>query len=1062
MTERHYPAESIAALAEGKLPRSEIAAALAHFDRCPACTAELEVARELAGEPAAAAPRRAWMAIAAAVLIAVAGAPFAWRALHPAPLARLIALAPTAARSIEPRLAGGFAWAPFAGAVRGDDDANPARMKLLGVAGELVERADARPTPASQHAAGVGLLLANQPEVAIARLRAAADGAPDDAHGWSDLAAAEYTAALRLGRASLYPVALEHADHALRIDPRCPEALFNRALILQRLGLTAAARDAWNAYLKIDPSSSWARDARDRLKAATGTTGDSEFRHDQPRLERAAVDGDSEIVAAICNRHRQQCRTWSEAEYLGRWAEAEQHRDVAQAARPLAVAHAVGDALLAFSGESLLHDAVAAIDRAPPARRAALADAQASYRRGRLAYSRGQPAAAEPDLRRAAAGFAGADSPMTLMARYYAASTRFDQNDAAGARRELEVLRGEADQSPGYIALGAHLRWQLALCTTLDDDWDATANLTAVAARAFDNLGETSSAAFMRTLRATALISMGRPDEGWALRAQAFAAQSAEGRGDRLLVSIGDAVFVELRSGRLEAARALLGVEKAAYRSAGNAAQLSNTLVREALIGGAQHDARAASASVREAMEAAQRIGDPALRSRAVADVRFAAAGGMLATDAPRARDLLTQAIDAYAATGASLYLPEAHLLRARASLRMGDRDAAQRDLTSGMQVADRHASGSGVIDARRALFEQSIALRLDGGSITGAFAEAERERGGPAASLAALQGKLAGSDAAVIQLVLLPRELVAFCVTAREASIARREIDRETVGALASRGDDVALRELYDLLIRPAEAQLARAGSLIVVADPRLQRVPFAALIDARTGRPLIQRFSVAMAMSASALQPSRQSKALRSIVTVALPSGEGNGTVALPEQEAEVAEVGGFYARATRTVATFSALSEAAARADVIHIAGHTARQPGGDDAALLFRRGPAELEPVTWSRIAALKLAQPVVVLAACDTLRMPVFPLLRGSSLGGGFLAAGASSVIGTLAPIPDDQARAIFRSIHRELSRGRGAAEAVRQAVIQSIAGESSGRISAWRSVALLTTRIERS
>ena len=318
-----------------------------------------------------------------------------WHALRPEPLARLMALAPHDARSVEPRLSGGFTYAPFYGAVRSNDGgADPARMKLLGAAGDLISRADAKPSPASQHAAGVGLLLVDKPDAAIARLRTAADGAPGDAHAWSDLAAAEYMTALRLGRASLYPVALEHADHALRVDPRNPEALFNRALILERLGLTAAARDSWNAYLLADPSSPWARDAREHLKRLTGTTGESEFKRDQPRLELAAVTGDQKTVDAIVDRHRLQCRTSSEAEYLGRWAEAEQRRDRDGAARPLAVARAVGDALVRISGESLLHDAVAVIDHGSPELRATIADAHTTYWRGRLTYRKGQPAAA--------------------------------------------------------------------------------------------------------------------------------------------------------------------------------------------------------------------------------------------------------------------------------------------------------------------------------------------------------------------------------------------------------------------------------------------------------------------------------------------------------------------------------------------------------------------------------------------------------------------------------------------------------------------------------------------
>ncbi|HVR38746.1 MAG TPA: CHAT domain-containing protein, partial [Thermoanaerobaculia bacterium] len=77
-----------------------------------------------------------------------------------------------------------------------------------------------------------------------------------------------------------------------------------------------------------------------------------------------------------------------------------------------------------------------------------------------------------------------------------------------------------------------------------------------------------------------------------------------------------------------------------------------------------------------------------------------------------------------------------------------------------------------------------------------------------------------------------------------------------------------------------------------------------------------------------------------------------------------------------------------------------------------------------------------------------------------SLGGGFLAAGATAVIGTLAPVPDNDARALFRIIHRELARGQSPAAAVRTAQREAIANEARGQKSAWRAIAVLTNRID--
>jgi Tfp pilus assembly protein PilF len=59
---------------------------------------------------------------------------------------------------------------------------------------------------------------------------------------------------------------LNRTDEVIAKDPRRAEALFNRALALESLGQNDAARAAWEAYLKVDASSAWADEARQRLR----------------------------------------------------------------------------------------------------------------------------------------------------------------------------------------------------------------------------------------------------------------------------------------------------------------------------------------------------------------------------------------------------------------------------------------------------------------------------------------------------------------------------------------------------------------------------------------------------------------------------------------------------------------------------------------------------------------------------------------------------------------------------------------------------------------------------
>ena len=205
-------------------------------------------------------PAPRWMAAAAAVL-AVVGvtAPL----LRTSPIARLIAVAPRDHRQVEPRLTG-FPWARLQAPSRGQAIAAPADLKLTGAAGKLLEKTLARSDADSHRATGVAYLLIGRHRESIAALERAA-AASNSAAAWNDLAAARYMAALRDDPTQL-PRALADVDRALQIESRHAEALFNRALILERMESREPARAAWERYLEVDPSGEWSAEAREHLR----------------------------------------------------------------------------------------------------------------------------------------------------------------------------------------------------------------------------------------------------------------------------------------------------------------------------------------------------------------------------------------------------------------------------------------------------------------------------------------------------------------------------------------------------------------------------------------------------------------------------------------------------------------------------------------------------------------------------------------------------------------------------------------------------------------------------
>jgi len=1012
-------AEVLAAFAEGRLSRDEAAEVLAHIDECDDCMATLEALNEtIATRPAEPArnvvtmkPRRTWwLAAAAAVAIGIT-ALYVVREQR-SPMTRLIELAPVSARPVEARLSGGFPWASYRGPMRADNgETDPRRMQLIGTAGDIVAAADRDKSAEAQKAAGVALLVIDQPLPAIERLRAAVQTSPNDAAAWSDLAAAQYSAALRMNRPSLLPEALVSADRALRLDARNAEALFNRALVLERMGLLQEARAAWKRYLEIDSTSKWAVEARERL---------------------------AKLEAAPSASNAQKLRTFAEAETLARWAEAFQRGDAATAERELSTARDAGDSLVRASGESLLREAVRTIVESTA--KATLAEAHLTYRRGRIAYSKRQLEPALADLTRAAALFGR--SPMALVARYYAASVRFDRNDVAAARAELEQLLREADAHPQFIALGAQVRWELALPLMVDTDWSGALPLLEHSRAAFAKLDERNHLGFVESLLGDTLTSLGRFDEAWAARGRAFELLSNDRGGDRMPVSLTAAALFEIRAGHLANARALLDVASGAVAS--DAAVAADAYVHSALVNVAMNDGEEAARTLSQASAMTERIADPTARELARTHLELAGAAVVLKSDPVRAKEMLTRAIDAYRAGDRTLFLPECYLLRARASLHAGQQEAAADDLETGIEVLERSrirtgaVVGTGVLNAGAALFEDAVDLGARRGDLERTFDYAERSRAqllvdgrGPRIGIRDLQRSLANSDTAVLEVVALPEEVVAICVTERDAAMTRHARALDEAG-------------LYDAIIRPFDALLANAGELIVVADRSLQRVPFAALYDSSAKRYLVERLAVTSAMSAGTLM-SMQHGTARSLLAVALPSGETNA--GLPETSREIGEVSALYASAVTIApeqATFAAYADAAPNANVIHITGHTQRQSEDTGTALLFAH-----DRVTWSSIALRRLPRaPVVVLAACETLRQQA----RAMTLGDGFLAAGAADVIGTLTPIADADARDLFQSIHRHLAAGDVPAQAVRAAQLEAL----SRHLESWRAVASLT------
>jgi len=275
--------EQLAAYVDGMLAPADRTDLDRHLAGCADCREVVGDTREALGTLRDGRRPGRWMVTSASLLAVAAALMLAVRprVAEPAPQGTLTQLVEAVGqrRLVEPRLSGGFAYAPF---IVRRGPADPAVSPEFQVAAARLERQFAAnpSTPNLRVSASAQLLLGNH-DVAVSRLEAASRRAPA-ADIASDLAAAYLARGQRQNRQDDFVRALAETEIALRARPT-PEPLFNRALALENLNLRPQALDAWKAYLAADGDSEWAQEARQHVESLDPPDNDRLFTPRQPR-----------------------------------------------------------------------------------------------------------------------------------------------------------------------------------------------------------------------------------------------------------------------------------------------------------------------------------------------------------------------------------------------------------------------------------------------------------------------------------------------------------------------------------------------------------------------------------------------------------------------------------------------------------------------------------------------------------------------------------------------------------------------------------------------------------
>lgn len=242
-------------------------------------------------------------------------------------------------------------------------------------------------------------------------------------------------------------------------------------------------------------------------------------------------------------------------------------------------------------------------------------------------------------------------------------------------------------------------------------------------------------------------------------------------------------------------------------------------------------------------------------------------------------------------------------------------------------------------------------------------------------------------------------------------------------------------LESLHTALVGPIQDLFADEQTLLFVPDGVISLVPFAALRDPELGQYLIQRYCVRQVPSLDVLevlQSRQKAKALESkpsdhialAVAVSEFSGECvDGEVLKPLASVPAETRGVVDACRSRGMQVTTLFERKASKSDVLHelekcaLAHFATHGSLGTGALVLLANDGVDLLGAT--DIYKCKMSADLVVLSACSS-SCGTVSADGVVGLTRSFLAAGASSVLGSLWNIDDDGTRVFMKSFYNHL------------------------------------------
>lgn len=995
-------------------------------------------------------------------------------------------------RFIEPRLIGGFSYAPCVARERGDRLISPVECSMLPSLGSRERRklvaavrkvreagGEAADMEQSYHARIADLLIPGS-EVTVSRaireVEKAVQQTPGDARPHSDLAAAYYILAQQKDEPALLVSALDAADEALRLDPFLPEARFNRALILDRLFLVDRAREAWQAFLDLREGSGWTGEAHERMMALDQPSPSTLWRQSLPELHAALRRGDLRATRKFVSLSPQAARDYAFEGLLGNWGDLLAGRRPREAAEQLEAARLLGEALCAETREPIVLEVVRTIDKAVQEgnRLAVVAAAVRAHRDGQREVRDQLPSVSVPHLREAFERLGHIDNPLAEWALITLAGIDLNSSRYDEALSKYQTALAAARRL-GSSALAGRAQWGLGLVRLRQGELAESLAWLLDAVSAFEKGREQENLGAALALVAENTRLLGQFSAAWRYRYRAARNLHSYRNSIRLHNLLWEGGWAAAGEGAPRAAIDLLDEDVAlGYRSR-LPQRLAESLLWRSKVDLAANKVGAARLDLWSALQANQRTPDSFVQQRLDVDLEYVTGEVGRRTDPATALAPLSAAISIYSARQLYLDLPGAYLARFHAKQDSGLVAQAETDLKEALRLFENRrdtlanaAQRVSVAESAQDLYDEMLLLkapREDGLALL-EIVERARALAEPATASQPLSAALAAlpRNQAVLEYARVGDNLFIWLlhdgrVLSEVRKLRRGNLEKsvsEFVAAVAGRSSltkiETRAKALYRLLIPTAVVGLPSEVTLVIVPDKILNSLPFAALVNPETDRYLIEERTLQLAARV-AFRPVRPTAGACDRGSALLVAGTSFDRTLfadlrlLPGVTREVASLAPLFPNASILAGPEATrdrlLKEVEGRA-VLHFAGHAIFNSQYPDRSYLVLapepdradRGVLFLHDLTSRHLDNLRL----VILSACQTLG-PMQTRTSGvSGLARPFLDAGVGAVVGSLWDVEDRAAAQLLPAFHRQYRESGDAAAALRAAQLALIRG----------------------